>query len=763
MNSGAQDAAQTGYTKRHGLPHFVRQEEVKLRWTHAEPFIGICRPSLSSRALGHLDGKAVDASSLALAARRGSNEKRARMAFITVLLAAPFVCADLQLHPEQTDANSSSAAGKERVIGGADAKRGKFPFLVALRWNQAGTNILARFPRTWCCCGGTLISPTWVLSAAHCAPNHVIHTPGYDPQLHLEVTVVAGLHTREGNHWTTKRETIHKVKRQISHNYSQYESHANDIMLLELVTLVTHAEAAPIYGLDGPGVTDLQATGKMLHIAGWGATENGGSPASVIQEASVPVYSQDRCRRQYGADVLYFKLLLCLGPLVSIALCIFTAFKARAGSWLARVVIAVFVCFTCIVILAIWTSGEDLLRPWRELLVLYVRLIFSSGVTTNQLCAGYDLGGISSCQGDSGGPLFHSTSDGRNVLVGITSFVSGRGCAAPGYPAVYARVASYIDWIRSYVPELPHHRGGTVITGAWEACSCAWTHTRGCPGSGLGHSIADNNNTLCFYQCCPTVALRDVLTDMATSSIQSPGGLLPSPPDSSHYDTTVELLANAFGQADLDKLAEGLVTYFGKIDPMYLLWSNETEANWLTRLLHRDRRAQAIRANHLANSARQIILSGDSELFESDPRRLLATLEEIAFVTAPDGYQSGVFDCTWTGSWACPSSSAAMKPGARVAKDPTTAGHDDGYYFCCGPDDDTARREAGACIQQRNADAKKYHDSLRGIHNYVIMTTIVLFLIICAFSPSFDSICEKVIIPTIAVVLTLIVDVVAFL
>jgi secreted trypsin-like serine protease len=84
--------------------------------------------------------------------------------------------------------------------------------------------------------------------------------------------------------------------------------------------------------------------------------------------------------------------------------------------------------------------------------------LFGGFESNTQVAAGFAEGGVDTCQGDSGGPLLVPAAGGEFRLVGDTSY--GRGCAEPGYPGVYGRLADTAlrEWIRTVAP-------GAISTG----------------------------------------------------------------------------------------------------------------------------------------------------------------------------------------------------------------------------------------------------------------------------------------------------------
>ncbi|XP_063822631.1 brachyurin-like [Ostrinia nubilalis] len=76
------------------------------------------------------------------------------------------------------------------------------------------------------------------------------------------------------------------------------------------------------------------------------------------------------------------------------------------------------------------------------------RGVFGNAVLDSNICTnGY--GGVGICRGDSGGPLT-VTYHGEKILVGVSSFVARYGCEL-GFPSVFARVTSFMDWIQRHM------------------------------------------------------------------------------------------------------------------------------------------------------------------------------------------------------------------------------------------------------------------------------------------------------------------------
>lgn len=72
-----------------------------------------------------------------------------------------------------------------------------------------------------------------------------------------------------------------------------------------------------------------------------------------------------------------------------------------------------------------------------------------NGLIPSQLCAINAVENRDACQGDSGGPIFlNEAKTGLSTVIGIVSF--GVSCGTD-LPAVYTRIASYIDWIEGIV------------------------------------------------------------------------------------------------------------------------------------------------------------------------------------------------------------------------------------------------------------------------------------------------------------------------
>ncbi|NML49692.1 serine protease [Streptomyces sp. R302] len=227
---------------------------------------------------------------------------------------------------------SSATAAPAPVVGGTRAAQGEFPWMVRLSMG----------------CGGSLITPQVVLTAAHCVSGSGNNT---------SITATAGVVDLRSSSAIKVRST--KVLQAPGYN-----GKGKDWALIKL--------AAPITSLPTLKIAETTAYNSgTFTVAGWGAAREGGAQQRHLLKATVPFVPDADCQDAYGSDL----------------------------------------------------------------------------VPSEEICAGYNQGGVDTCQGDSGGPMFRKDNAGAWIQVGIVSW--GEGCARAGYPGVYTEVSTFAAAIKS--------------------------------------------------------------------------------------------------------------------------------------------------------------------------------------------------------------------------------------------------------------------------------------------------------------------------
>lgn len=182
-------------------------------------------------------------------------------------------------------AQTPQAAADSVVIGGKPVKVADSPWVVALasRDRFGGT-------RGGQFCGGVIVSPTRVLTAAHCLGREVLGGPVESVP---DFRVIAGrteLGAGDG------REIAVRGAR-VNPGYDP-RTNSGDLAVLELAEAVPAHHALPLAGAGHAAYT----AGTEAAVYGWGDTSGFGDYAYGLRAAQVTVLADEVCGRAYPGD-----------------------------------------------------------------------------------------------------------------------------------------------------------------------------------------------------------------------------------------------------------------------------------------------------------------------------------------------------------------------------------------------------------------------------------------------------------------------------
>ncbi|CAL8118290.1 unnamed protein product [Orchesella dallaii] len=164
-------------------------------------------------------------------------------------------------------------ARQARIIGGAFATEGEFPYQVSLAYDG---DFL---------CGGSILSTLLILTAAHCVKYK------RPSRLH----VIAGHHDISNGSVGTGFEQLRNARYIYMHENYVWETDVNDIAIIVLNAPLQYS--SHVQNISLPQINE-EFDGYAT-VTGWGRTKEKGETSDILKKVKIPIVPNDQCRRLY--------------------------------------------------------------------------------------------------------------------------------------------------------------------------------------------------------------------------------------------------------------------------------------------------------------------------------------------------------------------------------------------------------------------------------------------------------------------------------
>ena len=161
-----------------------------------------------------------------------------------------------------------------RIIGGTEAPKGRYPYMVNIINSSSKKHV----------CGGSIISPNVILTAAHCGNPKLVEVGRYDVHADESLEVVE-----------VEVKDVHK------HPLYDADRYSNDVALLELMEWIDIERFPPVNLHTDEYQIELEE-GQDLTVIGWGLLDyySPYSRPGALHEVDLSYISNEQCASDYG-------------------------------------------------------------------------------------------------------------------------------------------------------------------------------------------------------------------------------------------------------------------------------------------------------------------------------------------------------------------------------------------------------------------------------------------------------------------------------